>query len=123
MMDIYTPSTSRSNTSILDLQVYLKEKSPSLVLFISTASAERVRARAITKTRLGDATRTMVTVAPLQVPRSVEGGEKKKKCMMPGLGWRSRGQRFFPACRPEKTYVFLRYDHRTHRPSTFSQIS
>lgn len=97
-----------------------------MVLFISTASAERVRARAITKTRLGDATRTHGHCSSAPSPSEQRGGRRrgKKKEVTPGLGWRSRGQRFFPACRPEKTYVFLRHDHRmrSHHPSTFSQI-
>lgn len=63
------------------LQVHLRGNILIIVLFISTASAERVRARAITKTRLGDATRTMVTAAPLLrvPPSSEEGGEEEKK--------------------------------------------
>lgn len=48
--------------------------------------------------------------------RKREGGREEKK-VMPGLGWRSRGQRFLPACRTEKTYVFLRYDRRIRSPS------
>ncbi|KYM89864.1 hypothetical protein ALC53_02176 [Atta colombica] len=51
-----------------------------------------------------------------------EGAEEKE--MMPDLGWTSRGQRFFPACRSEKTHVFLHYTiiACTRHPSTFSQI-
>ena len=111
---VYTGSTTNT----------LKKKNilvPSSYLF--PLPPEHVHACAITKTRLGDATWTMVTVAPLQVPRSEKEGAEEKE-VMPDLGWRSRGQRFFPVCRSEKTHVFLRYTIIVciHHPSTFSQI-
>lgn len=120
MTDICTPSTSRSNTSILDLlQAHLRENILlSDLIYFYRICGMRSRPHAITKTGLGDATRTMVTVVPLQVQLVTRRkGKKKKKVIKPDLGWRIRGQRFLPACRPEKTYVFLCYDHGMRAPS------
>lgn len=80
---MYTKHVSRSYTSILNLlRAHLKENIlVSSFLFIFTAG--RVRARAITKTRLGVATWTMVTVAPFQVPHNAKrkGETRKRWCL------------------------------------------
>lgn len=120
MTKICTPSTSR--TSILDLlqQADLRENILlSGLIYLYRICGMRSLPHAITKTGLGDATRTMVTVVPLQVQLVTRREGKKKKKVMPDLGWRIRGQRFLPACRPEKTYVFLRYDHGMLAPSHY----
>lgn len=84
MTDIRTPSTSRSNASILDLlQAHLRENIlvPSLIYFYCVCGTH-LRPRAITKTELDDATRTMVTVSSAPSPVRSEGrrgGEEEEK--------------------------------------------
>jgi len=93
-----------------------KKISSSLVLFISTASAERIRAHAITKTRLGDATRTMVTVAPFRAPLVRRGGRKRSD----GLGEAAVNDSSPRAGR--RGHISFCAMITARRPSTFSQI-
>jgi len=108
MIDICTPSMSRTNTSILNLlQAHLKENIlvPSLVYFYCVCGT---RSRPCdNKDEAGWCDSDHGHSVPS--PPSEERGRKRSDAWP----WRSRGQRFFPACRQERTYIFLRYDYRS----------
>lgn len=102
------------------LWAHLKENILIANLIYFYRVSERLYSQAITKTRLDDATRIMVTVAPLRVTRRKE--EKKKRWCLALAGETAVNDSSPRAGRRRRMSFCATIIACVHHPSTFSQI-